>query len=256
MAESVPLTLIQFSNLCPQSTFSPPCGKVQMALAFKGLEYEVENVGSGKQIRHYNPRGRLPVLCFGTEIVCDSSDILDELDRRFPDPPLAPSEPGALARVKIWEDWGDEVLYFYGVYLRWQIPENFAAFERQKLKQMPRPFRWFVPKVLRRMVLQRLSGQGVGLKSVEVVLRELHEAFALIDQQLSESSFLTGEQVTRADFSVASLIDQIRVPQLLPLSHHEPDSYPRILDWLERVHAVSINAAVPREQPETVSPET
>ena len=59
--ESVPsITLVQYAGLSDDTTISPPCGKVHMALRFKGLEYGIKNVQSPAEAKRYNPRGRVP----------------------------------------------------------------------------------------------------------------------------------------------------------------------------------------------------
>ena len=78
------ITLVQYPGAERESTLSAPCGKVHMALAFKGLEYETKTVLNPLQVKKVNPRGRVPALRIGDEVFVDSTDILTELDRRFP----------------------------------------------------------------------------------------------------------------------------------------------------------------------------
>ncbi|RME73215.1 MAG: hypothetical protein D6776_07485, partial [Planctomycetota bacterium] len=119
------LTLYQYPGLRPNATLSPPCGKVHMALAFKGLPYEVVDLRSPFAVRRRNPRGRVPVLAIGHELVVDSTDILTALDTHFPDTPLLPEGARERARALLWEDWADEVLYFYVAYLRWHTEAGY-----------------------------------------------------------------------------------------------------------------------------------
>src|SRR5687768_13379899 len=120
------ILLVQYPGDTARTTMSPPCGKVHMALALKGLAYEVRNVENPWQAKRYNPRGRVPALTCEGETVVDSSDIVAWLDRRFPEPRLFPVAPGERAMAKIWEDWADEVLYFYLLGVRWCIDANFV----------------------------------------------------------------------------------------------------------------------------------
>lgn len=70
------LVLYQYPGLSRHATLSPPCGKVQMALRYKGLEFRIHNLRTPGEVRKINTRGRVPALRIGGELVADSSDAL------------------------------------------------------------------------------------------------------------------------------------------------------------------------------------
>lgn len=43
-----------------------------------------------------NPKGQVPALIHDGTVIVESNDIINYLDRRFPDPPLRPADPMAL----------------------------------------------------------------------------------------------------------------------------------------------------------------
>ena len=239
------MTLVQYPGLTRNRTLSPPCGKARMALAFKGLDYETRNVRLPAQIKRYNSRGRVPVLLIGDEIVVDSTDILDALDQRHPDPPLEPTDPAARAQARILEDWADEALYFYGVYFRWCHPPNYARMREHVLNRLPIPFRWIAPLIARRRVRTRTLGQGVGLKDEATVRRELQTCLQSIETLLSFQPYLVGERISRADLAVAAVLDQVHLELLTPDCAAEIDRHPQISTWLERLHRQVPNQAEP-----------
>jgi glutathione S-transferase len=65
----------------------------------------------------------VPVLVDGDEIISDSPVILRWLERRFPAPPLYPSDPARRAEVQLFVDW------FNGL---WKRPPNLIAAEEEK----------------------------------------------------------------------------------------------------------------------------
>lgn len=206
-----------------------------MALEWKGLEFETHNCGSPREVRRINPRGRVPALEVDGEFFVDSSDILTELERRFPTPPLEPArEQRPLARLL--EDWSDEVLYFQLVYLRWGSDLGWEAFRPLLFRGLPQPLRSLVPGLIRRSVQARLRGQGTGTKPQEVVLRELGEGLDMLAGLLGERPFFCGEAPCRADLSLAAHLDQLALP-LLP-EPLQPDLERRaaLAAWLTRVH--------------------
>jgi len=237
------IKLIQYGGLTPDTTISPPCGKVHMALRFKGLEYTTHNITSRGEVNEANPRGRLPALVIDGETIVDSTDIVTVIDERFPDPPLMPSGPRARAQVKILEDWADEVLYFYGVYLRWCVDDHYERLRSEFFSRMSAPARWIVPAVVRRDFRGRCKKQGVGLKGHDVVQRELDECLDAIEGLLRTSSFVAGEQMTRADIAIACLIDQLMQERLHPEPAARVARRDILMDWLDRVHERAPGAA-------------
>lgn len=239
MAESAPeITLVQYGGATRGMTMSHPCGKVHMALVFKGLAYKTKHCTMPNQVKRYNARGRVPILILNGERIVDSTDILTELDRRFPNPPLMPADLRARAMVKILEDWADEVLYFYGVYTRWCVPENFARLSSSILSKAPLPLRWIVPAIANRKARERVDGQGVGLKDPATVRREALECLDALDALLVPGSFAVGDAFTRADLSLASMVDQFSLAAINPDLATEVQKRGNIVAWLARVRAV------------------
>jgi glutathione S-transferase len=230
------ITVVQYPGLTADSTFSPPCAKVHMALRCKRLDYSVKNITTPMEARRYNPRGRVPVLLIDDEHHVDSTDIVTLLDRRFPDPPLEPEDPAGRALAKMLEDWADEVLYFYGLYLRFCVPENFERMKRNVLSRISPPLRWVVPFIARRETARRARAQGVGLKGETVVRREVGECYRAVTDLLGSRPFLVGDRISRADLAVAAVADQHRMALLTPRLAAELNGMPALVAWLERVH--------------------
>jgi len=236
------ITLIQYPGAGGDSTFSPPCTKARMALRLKGLPFRTRNVYSPAQAKRYNPRGRVPTLLIDGETIVDSTDIVTALDARYPDPPLTPATPVERAQAKVYEDWADEVLYFYLVWLRWGVDDNFERMREVRLSRLAWPKNWIVPIVARRIARGRALAQGVGLKGDEVVRRELSDCLDALEALVSGRSYLVGDRLSRADLAVAAVIDQLDEPRLTPDAVVLVRGRAGIMRWLDRVHA-----SVPRE---------
>lgn len=80
--------------------------RVRMALALKGLNYEVapvnlrEDVQRGDTYRALNPEGLVPLLEDGGIRIAQSMAIMEYLEERFPTPALLPNDPVGRARVR------------------------------------------------------------------------------------------------------------------------------------------------------------
>lgn len=100
----------------PLSLFT---GKVRVALAEKGLDYELVSVPftrKGYQPKHpdvlaANPKAQVPVLVDGPLTVYDSTLIFEYLEDRYPEPPLYPRDPAERARCRQLEAASDELLF-------------------------------------------------------------------------------------------------------------------------------------------------
>ena len=100
----------------PLSLFT---GKVRIALADKGLDYELVSVPfsrAGYQPKHpavvaANPKAQVPVLEDGALTLYDSTLILEYLEDRYPEPPLYPADPVGRARCRQLEAAADEILF-------------------------------------------------------------------------------------------------------------------------------------------------
>jgi glutathione S-transferase len=237
------LTLYQYPGIQRGGTLSPPCGKVQMALRYKGLEFEIKNLGTPNAVKRVNLRGRVPALQIGETLVADSSDILSELEARFPDPPLEPADPQLRLEALFWEDWADECLYFYAVYLRWVPAAHFAQLKQSVFSRLPWPMRAIVPIIAKRTVRHRLAGQGTGTKPEVVVWAEFRNALDRLDARLAARSFLVGESLSRADLAVICILDQLLSETIPPGLMSELESRPALRAWRERVHALTPSAA-------------
>ena len=90
--------------------FSPFARKVAMALDHKGLAYEaVDGLAKANHERllKVNPRAEVPVLIDGDVTVVNSSDIVDYLDRRYPDRPVYPVDLRARVEARALERLAD-----------------------------------------------------------------------------------------------------------------------------------------------------
>jgi glutathione S-transferase len=96
--------------------------RVALAMAHKGVDAEVVML---------DPADREPVVALSGQplvplleddgwVIANSSDIIEHLERRFPEPPLLPAGVSARAELRVFVDWFDRV---------WKRPPNELAAE-------------------------------------------------------------------------------------------------------------------------------
>src|SRR5664279_4024976 len=108
-----------------QWEISPFCGKVRRILEHKGLGYQTVNYNGlrARKAAGLSKPGTLPVIDYDGQRVQDSTDIAEFLEQKHPTPALYPSDPTQRAQAHFWEDWADESLYWFELYLRFADPE-------------------------------------------------------------------------------------------------------------------------------------
>lgn len=81
----------------------PFCARVRLALAEKGIPYEVVQIDLNNRpdwIYGLNPSGKVPVLEDGF-VLPESAVIMEYLDDRYPERPLLPAEVAARAQARL-----------------------------------------------------------------------------------------------------------------------------------------------------------
>ncbi|MCP4443964.1 MAG: glutathione S-transferase family protein [Myxococcales bacterium] len=229
------ITLHQFSKDPGTESASPFCVKAHRALGFKGLPYRVKNVGSPGELKRLNPEHRkLPVLEHDGTLIADSRKILAFLDRNYSNDPIWSDDTPWFSTLL--EGWADKSLYWYAVYYRWQVTENFDPFAKRTFGKLPPPLRWFVPGLARKQALKQLHGQGLGRYGEPEVREQLALHLAMLDSVLAENDWMSGAQIGAADLSIFPLVRQFALatmPQCTPLV----EAHPRLHTWLEAVDA-------------------
>jgi glutathione S-transferase len=196
---------------------SPFCMKVRGVLHHKGLAYRrlpaLSNLGAVRR----EGIGKVPLLRVGEEVFIDSTDIVHELERRFPTPSVLPSDPRDAALSHALEDWADESLYFAGLHAHWVEPagraQAAAYFARTWLGMLA--FRPFLGRIRR-----QLEGQGTGRKSLAHVRADLERNLDALESMLEDRPHLLGAGPYLCDFAVASQLAYLELaPSTAPLVH-------------------------------------
>jgi len=213
---------------------SPYCGKVRRILAFKGLAFSTLEYAGWKiqQPGKLSKVGKLPVLEYDGEMIQDSSVIGQFLEKKHPTPALYPASGMASHLAHVFEDWADESLYWYEVYLRFMYPE--AADQAFEVIQRGRPA--YEKKLLLLaavpMMRRKLKEQGLGRYPREQVVQQFMGHVEHLEGILAAQPWLVGDACSIADIAVASQLAEVR------RTSHLADAimrYPAVAAWLEKL---------------------
>jgi glutathione S-transferase len=210
--------------------------KVRWALDHKSVDYarRAPLPGLHMPLALWLTRGSgftLPVLQLDGTGIGDSTAIIAELERRFPEPPLYPADPAERRRALELEDWFDENL---GAYVRrlafheaGKDPRQMAAVADRITPGMSKRFgRLTAPATSGFTALRYGSGRAA---AAEDARSHVLAALDRLETELGDGEYLVGDRFTVADLTAAALMCPFVLPREGPLEAQlMPEPY---LDW-------------------------
>jgi glutathione S-transferase len=194
--------------------------KARWALDYKSLPHVRRAVvpGSHQAIAKRLCGGStLPVLVIDDNAFGDSTLIIEELERRRPDPPLYPADPDERERALAAEDFYDEELgpHTRCLAVHHMLPEPdlllgafFPDLDGPRLLSARAGY----PLIRRRF----RSTLGVDERGVETAFEKLQAACARFRSEVGPEGHLVGRQFTVADLTLASLLAPLVAPEEFP----------------------------------------
>ena len=213
--------------------------KVRLVLAEKNVPWESRHVDleRGEQLTpeylRIHPKGFVPAIVHDGNIVIESTLICEYLDDVFPEPPLKPKDPAAVARMRLWPKAVDDGLHFAIGSI-----SHAAAFMPYLKKSMT------VEQIEER--LKRMPDKGRSARQIELLHRGLDAGFVrdglkLYDKSIGEMEvalergpWLFGEQFTLADIALIPYIERV---DRLGMSRFWEPHRPRVTAWFARMRA-------------------
>jgi glutathione S-transferase len=205
---------------------SPYSEKVRWALDYKGVAHERHAVTPGLQefrARRLRAGRTLPVLEMNGRAIGDSTRIIEEIERRWPEPPLHPADPEERSRALNVEDYFDEQC---GRDLRRVLfsdnlaqPEKFLAMVYGADHPRIGLLKTLGP-LLCRAVKRRFR---IRPETVEKSREKVRAALDKIEADAGPSGYLVGESSTVADPTAASILAPVVMPPEFPYIKLHPD---------------------------------
>jgi glutathione S-transferase len=185
--------------------------KVRMVLAEKGLGWANHHVDLAKAehrtdaYRRVHPNGVVPALVDDGTIVIESSDIMEYLDERFPNPPLRPADGHDLMQMRVWVARQDSIQRSLGI-----LSNEFV-------------FR----------AIGVSNGAAPSRSTIAGAVRTVSEALAELNRHMCGRTWLAGNALSLAD--IAWVVDLhrftvMRVPML---------GYPNLRVWYRRMRKLT-----------------
>lgn len=214
--------------------------KVRMALAEKGVDWDGQyiDIRAGQQrtpeYLALNPKGVVPTLVHGDDVIVESTVICEYIDDAFDGPGLIPDSATARARMRQWAKRIDDGLHFpataaltFAIAGRPGLPK--AVVRRVPGMKMAVDAEPPADGALGNLV----EATGISTTTLVAALRAFDKALADMETCLAGAAWLAGDAFSLADISYAPYLTRLDCLQLQWLW----DERPAVADWYQRVRA-------------------
>lgn len=213
-------------------------GKPLLALTEKGVAFDYHYVDLAKREQHspaflrINPYGTVPALVHDGTVLTESSPMLEYIDEVFPGPPLRPTEPALLWRMRWFCRFMDvnlcPALAMIGSHAVASV--RFANADPRELERAIAR----IPLPERKRSWSMLMFNRIPAEELAESHRRVAEAIPMYERALSEFPYLAGPAFSLADINAMCTI------YALPLQRPEQVNdrcTPHLMDWYRRCHA-------------------
>ena len=219
------------------------CEKARWALDYKGIPFQAVAIMPGYHVitvRKYAPDTSVPVLLDDKEAVQGSSEIIDYIEQKHPSHSLTPMGADERRACLEIEHTMDEKL---GETIRQILYHRLLAypdFIRYCFTHPMTRYKQWIFSLLYPILRNKIyKTYVISDAKVEQAKREFDVAMGAIEKTLSRRRYLVGEQFTRADLSVASMLSLLVMPPEHPFPWKEiPDPKARTFCDEYRDHPV------------------
>ncbi len=208
--------------------------KVRMALYEKELEWTSQEIDLRKN-EHLtpdylalNPNGVVPTLVHDGHAIIESSVIGEYLDDAFPAKPLRPAEPRALAHMRAWRQYIDEVPT-----PAIRVP-SFQAFIRRTFKDGESFEREAAIRPIRKHFYMKMKSGSFSEQDLSEANEKLQQTIDRMEKALADGRpWLCGDMFTHADICVMPNIVRLDDLKMSDMWAQRPF----VTQWYERLQA-------------------
>jgi glutathione S-transferase len=200
--------------------------KVRWALDLKGVAHTREALVPGlhiPRVRFVSGQSQIPVLVLDGEVLAGSAKIIDELERRFPEPALYPADAKQRERALELQAHFDEDVapelrrLFWSCYF--DHPAECARMATDGFSSALRLFWRGIYPVFLPLFRRNMGASGA---AIEAARARLGEHFDFLEKQIGTSGYLVGDAFSVADLTAAAVFTAILRPKGFPYPLPEP----------------------------------
>ncbi len=211
---------------------SPFAIKAELLLKLSGLPYTVARADLRKA-----PRGKMPWIVDGDEIVPDSRLIKAHLETRHGIDFTGDYAPRALGYGLAIERMLEDHLYFFSIANRWLEPDNFDRGPRQFFDAAPALIRPLIIRMVLRKVRKQVEMQGTGKLLPDERLALVRRALDAFEAMIAGQVYLLGGRVCGFDATAYAFLATVFAPGFRSEYGDYLRRKPETLAYIERMHA-------------------
>ena len=174
-----------------------------------------------------NPNGVVPTLVDDGVVIIESDDIIDYLDKKFPEPPLRPTSDSGREEVYEWMKLA--VNNHVGAVKTFIYFHKIQKFMRQSAEEKENYSKLQANEQLRDFHSKNSSQKSISQEDLDRAEKILTDCFTKAETILSEHDWLVENQYSLAD------ITWMPLHFTLIRSSFSFDDYPAIQDWAKRI---------------------
>lgn len=181
---------------------SPFCMKVETFLRMTDMEYRTVQLTDP----HRGPKGKLPFIRDGMEVVPDSGFIVSYLIKRYKCPIDDHLNPTQRATGVAINRMLDEHLYWAIVYSRWMDETTWPLVRKQFFGGLPIVVRQLIPVFARHQVKQQLRGHGMGRHDPGEIYELATDDLRAVSNLLGEQDYIFGSRPVSYDATIYAFL--------------------------------------------------
>jgi glutathione S-transferase len=172
----------------------------------------------------------------------DTKDIIDEMEKRYPEHSVYPKTPCKKFVSLVLETWADEFWVPHAMHYRWNRPESVTFFLAEAGQNLLPYFPSFIRDYASSIVKQTLVGflPSVGVRPAQYVIVEEWTVDMLnkLDSHFEAHPYLLGETPSIGDFALAGPLVAHLGRDPWP-KEHLISKTPHVRQWIERISTLS-----------------
>lgn len=228
------ITLFTFGSAFGLPDASPFVLKIDAYLRFTGLEYETKSSLKNLQIA---PKGKLPFIKDGDDIIADSSFIMEYLEKKHAlkiDQHLTAEQR---AQAHFISKSIEESLYWCGVYFRWIDEKNWPIVKHRFFSKMPFPLNIIAPIVARKGIIKSMHSNGMGRHSEDELLVISKNHFEALSTLLGNKRYCFNDKISSIDATIYAFLAALLLADLTSPLSELGKSYDNLMKYCERIHS-------------------
>jgi glutathione S-transferase len=211
-------------------------GKVRPFFRYKEIPYE--EIAPSPQVYRDVIIARtglafIPVVVTPDDVVLqDTSDILDELERRFPEPPVYPPTPVQRIVAYLLEVYADEFGILPAMHYRWSFPESEAQARADFAHAIGNPD-------TASAFADRMKGSlpllGIHPETIPAIEAHTRDLLRILSHHFATHDFLLGSRMSLADLALLGPLYAHLYLDAVP-GRLLRETAPRVCAWIERMN--------------------